>query len=189
MRILFEHSSADRRRYLIAGVVVALGCSGTDLSAGSGAGQNLGLVGGQGNGASSNTTGSTLSGGSAATGGFSAIGGTSAASGATTSTSTGGNSGSGVPTWTQLYNNYFGPNTIGNCASCHNAGTSPTISSAATLCAVLKSEGYIQNGTATLQDLLTWFGGSGYMPLGGGAGPAIAVQDITAWQNAGAVCP
>jgi hypothetical protein len=57
------------------------------------------------------------------------------------------------------------------------------------MCSALKSAGHISTGSATLQDLLTWFGGTGTMPLGGGAVPANAVSDITAWQNAGAVCP
>ena len=173
----FERRITDFRRYATAGLLLALGCSGADLSAESRAGHNLGLAGGQGNGGTGNTTGSTASAGSGGGGGA-----------ATTST-TGGSNSSGPPKWTDLYTNYFGPGTSGNCTSCHNTGTSPAFSSAATLCATLKTWGYIGSGSATLQDLLTWFGGAGNMPLGGGSGPTNAVQDITAWQNAGASCP
>jgi len=162
-------------------LLVAFGCSGTDLSADSKAGRNLELIGGQTNGGAVSTTGSNTSSGSSTLGGSLANGGGTAV--------TGGASGNTVPTWTQLYSSYFGPGTSGSCASCHASGNAPTINSAATLCVALKNSGYILNGSATLQNLLTWFGGSGNMPLGGGAGPANAVSDITAWQNAGAVCP
>jgi hypothetical protein len=57
------------------------------------------------------------------------------------------------------------------------------------LCTTLKNQGFIGSGTATLQNLLIWFGGNGNMPQSGGAAPANAVSDITAWQNASAVCP
>jgi hypothetical protein len=65
----------------------------------------------------------------------------------------------------------------------------PTFNSAASMCAVLKTYGHIGNGTASLQNLITWFNQGGTMPLGGGSAPPNAVSDITAWQNAGAVCP
>ena len=189
MRILhFEWSAASRPRYMAVGLLLALGCSGTDLSAESKAGRNLGLAGGQGNGGVGNSTGSNVSTGSTASAG-SFAGGAGAAGGGTAISNTGGSSNSGPPTWSDLYTRYFGPNTAGDCASCHNTGTAPAFSSALTLCATLKSTGYIQNGSATLQNLLTWFGGSGTMPLVSGANPGNAVQDITAWQNAGAICP
>ena len=160
---------------------MSAGCSGTDLGPAIGAGLNTGTLGGSIGGAVS--MGGTTLGGSNATGGASgAIGGAGL-------TATGGATSVTVPTWTQLYNNYFGPGTSGNCLSCHVSGNTPTFNSASTLCSTLKSYGYIQTGSATLQDLLTWFGGSGNMPLVGGAVPANAVRDITAWQNAGAVCP
>ncbi len=151
---------------MIAAAVSAFGCSGTDLSAGSRTGSSLESNGGQSNG------------GAAALGGSSAVGGSGGAAGGNT-----------TPTWTQLYAAYFGPGSLGNCTSCHASGNTPSFNSAAALCSALKSAGYIQNASATLQYLLTWFGNGGNMPQGGGLGPASVVQDITGWQNAGAVCP
>jgi hypothetical protein len=56
------------------------------------------------------------------------------------------------------------------------------------MCAVLKQYGHIGNG-ASIMTLITWFNQGGYMPLDSSPAPANAVADITAWQNAGAVCP
>jgi hypothetical protein len=94
-----------------------------------------------------------------------------------------------APTWTELYDDYFGPGTAGNCVSCHATGTSPVFDSAETLCAVLKSQGYIVHTVADLEYLIEWFGLGGTMPQGGGAPPPNAVNDILAWENAQAVCP
>jgi hypothetical protein len=173
----FARRAPHLSHVMIAAVVSALGCSGTDLSAGSRNGSNSEMNGGQ------NTGGAGNAAGVAAPGGSSAVGGTP------NSGTAGGASGNTAPTWTQLYTAYFGPGSLGNCTSCHASGNSPTFSSAATLCTALKNAGYIQTGSATLQNLLTWFGASGNMPLGGGVGQPTAVKDITAWQNAGAVCP
>ena len=137
-------------------------------------------------GGTKTTGGAKATGGSKATGGAKATGGMAATGG---SKSTGGGTGTSAPTWTQLYTNYFATGTAGNCASCHGSGTQPTFNSAATLCAALKNSGYIGNGTATLENLLKWFNNGGGMPANNNPTPANAVADITAWQNAGAVCP
>ena len=93
-----------------------------------------------------------------------------------------------APSWTELYDGYFGPGTAGNCVSCHSSQT-PTFDSAATMCAALKTQGWIVTGTAGLEYLISWFGLGGAMPQNGGAAPANAVNDIMAWENARAVCP
>jgi hypothetical protein len=53
----------------------------------------------------------------------------------------------------------------------------------------MKSIGIIGTGTASFDTLLKWFGKGGSMPDNNNAAPANAVADITAWTNAGAVCP
>jgi len=123
-----------------------------------------------------------------ATGGTAANAGDASSSGGMTPIA---NSSTGPPpTWTELYDNYFGPGTAGNCVSCHGNGTSsPAFDSAETLCAVLKSRGYIVHTVAGLEYLIEWFGLGGTMPQGGGAPPPGAVNDIMAWENAQAICP
>jgi len=150
------------------------GCSGADLSAAN-SGQGITPL-------NSTQTGGASSTSATATGGSSSSPGTV--------TGTGGASSKSTPTWTQLYNSYFGSGTPGSCTGCHGAGTSPSFNSASTMCTALKSVGRIQNGKATLSNLLTWFGPGGSMPPGGATtSPGSAVDDITAWQIAGAVCP
>ncbi len=161
---------------LIALVAQDMGCSGADLGAGGGTNRNIGSVGntpvGGATGVGGNATGSSNPGGSTSVGG---------ATGA--ATSTGGTQTASVPTWTQLYNNYFNS----ACTSCHSS-QSPVFTTAASMCTVLKQYGHIGNG-ASLATLITWFNQGGYMPLDTSPAPANAVADITAWQNAGAVCP
>jgi hypothetical protein len=99
---------------------------------------------------------------------------------------TGGGTSASVLTWTQLYNNYFGAGTAGNCTSCHASGN-PKFSSASTMCTALKNAGYI--GPGGMSFLLTWFGQTGSMPINNNPTPPNAVADLTAWENAGAVCP
>ncbi len=94
-----------------------------------------------------------------------------------------------APTWTELYNAYFGPGTAGNCVSCHATGTTPAFDSAETLCGALKARGYIVRSVAGLEYLIEWFGLGGTMPEDGGAPPPGAVDAIMAWENADAVCP
>ena len=150
------------------------GCSGADLSAANSGQGTAPLSSTQTGGASS--TSATATGGSTSSTG--------------TTTGTGGASSNVTPTWTQLYNSYFGSGTPGSCTGCHGAGTSPSFNSASSMCTALKSVGRIQNGKATLSNLLTWFGPGGSMPPGGATtSPGSAVDDITAWQIAGAVCP
>jgi hypothetical protein len=141
-------------------------------------------------GASSPATGGAKATGGAsspATGGAKATGGVSSPS-TGGAKATGGASSVAAPTWSQLYTNYFGPNTAGNCVStgCHSGGVSPIFNSATTMCSALKS--YF-GGTISFSSILTWMGKGGNMPANGAAAPANAVADITAWQNAGAVCP
>ena len=182
---VLEISSSKTSWLEVVVSALLLGCSGTDLSAPGGPSLSLlGSTGGQSDGGASDVTTS-----SASAGGANGAGGSGSTVGGTLSVGTGGTTGDAAPTWTQLYNAYFGPGTAGDCVSCHASETSPTFNSAATLCTALKATGYIGNGTATLQSLLTWFGGSGSMPLTGGTPPANATKDILAWQNASAVCP
>ena len=176
MRLFQFKNSCFSQCALVVGLLGA-GCSGADLGSTTNTGQG---------GSSLVTT---------ATGGSAGVGDTSVATtggswaGSSSKSGTGGAASTSAPSWSQLYSNYFGPNTPGNCSSCHGAGTAPSFNSASTLCSALKSAGYIKNSSGTLQNLLTWFGGSGTMPQGGGAVPTKAVSDITAWQTAGAVCP
>ena len=94
-----------------------------------------------------------------------------------------------APNWAQLYANYFGPNTAGDCVSCHGTGTNPPFNSAESMCSALKLQGYVVTGTAGLEYLIEWFGLGGTMPQTGGTPPPNAVSDIWAWENAQAVCP
>jgi len=164
--------------HLFVAALTVSACSGADLSSSSSTGQGSIPL--------ESTTGGTSSAGTSpgSTGG-SATGSTSNAGTAGKPTGTGGTSSKSAPTWSQLYTNYF----ASACVSCHGSGTSPSFNSASTMCSALKSSGFIRTGSATLQNLLTWFGGTGSMPVGGGAAPANAVTDITAWQNSGAACP
>ena len=143
-----------------------------------------------GGSANSNTGGGQVTGGSANsnTGGAKATGGASPATGG--AKATGGASAVATPTWSQLYTNYFGPNTAGDCVAsgCHGpGGNSPSFNSATTMCSALKT--YF-GGTISFSSILIWLNRTnGNMPANGAAAPANAVADITAWQNAGAVCP
>ena len=121
-----------------------------------------------------------MTGGAASSGGSKSTGGSKTMGGATST--------SAVPTWTQLFTNYFASGTAGDCVSCH-ASNSVSFNSASTMCSALKKAGYIGAGTASLDTLLSWFGKGGNMPQNNNPKPANAVADITAWQNAGAVCP
>ncbi len=171
---------------VVLALVAALagaGCSSADLGA-SNTGQGTNPLNTSSTGGANTGTNTTV-----ATGGSTSAAGTNAGAGGTATSATGGGPSNSAPTWTQLYNSYFGSGTSGSCTSCHGAGMQPSFSSASTMCSALKQVGYIQNGTASLQNLLTWFGKGGNMPQGGGATPPNAVADITAWQNAGAVCP
>ena len=170
------------------------GASATGGASPSGGAATIGgakATGGTGTmGGASATGGNVAAGGTKATGGTKAVGGSSSTGGAKAvggSSAVGG--GTTAPTWTQLYNGYFASGTSGNCVSCHGAGTSPSYNSASTMCSALKNRGFISNGTATLNLLLRWFNQGGTMPSNSNATPANAVADITAWQNAGAVCP
>jgi hypothetical protein len=143
-----------------------------------------------GGSANSNTGGAQVTAGSANsnTGGAKPTGGASPATGG--AKATGGSSAVAPPTWSQLYTNYFGPNTAGDCVAsgCHGpGGNSPSFNSATTMCSALKT--YF-GGTISFNSILTWLSRTnGNMPANGAAAPANAVADITAWQNAGAVCP
>ena len=165
---------------LIAFVALDMGCSGTDLGAGSG--RNIGPVGGTPVGGAAGVGGNAA--GSSTIVGSTLVGGGSGAVGGASVTSTGGTQTASAPTWTQLYNNYFNS----ACTSCHSS-QSPVFTTAASMCTVLKQYGHIGNGTASLQTLITWFNQGGYMPLDTSPAPGNAVADITAWQNAGAACP
>lgn len=166
---------------LIALVALDMGCSGADLGAGPGINRSIGSVGSTPTGGTNGAGGNA---GSPTDGGSTSVGGGNGVVGGASVTSTGGTHTASAPTWTQLYSNYFSS----ACTSCHSS-QSPTFTTAASMCAVLKTYGHIGNGTASLQTLITWFNQNGYMPPGGGPAPANAVTDITAWQNAGAICP
>ena len=141
--------------------------------------------------------------GSPNTGGFSnSAGGTSALNGSSPavggSSANGSNISTSVPTWIELYNNYFGPNTLGHCGQsrCHGSSQVHMFDSASSMCSVLEattipgtSSTIIGNGTAHLEWLLDWFNKGGDMPFDSITAPSNAVADITAWEKAGAVCP
>jgi|GEM_PF-6842028 len=164
---------------VLAIVAVSVGCSGTDLGAGSGVGGRFGSIGGSTSGGTKGTGGSTSATGSSGAGGATASGGGNGA--------TGGNLSAAGPTWTQLYNSYFASGTDGDCVTCHGSGTSPAFNSAASLCTVLTSWGYIQ-GAQSMKDLLTWFNSGGNMPLGGGTSLPSATNDISAWETKDGKC-
>ena len=159
------------RKHLFIAALTVTACSGADLGSTSSTGQGSNPI--------DTNTGGTSSAGTL----LGSTGGSVTSS--TNAKGTGGTSSKVAPTWAQLYSNYF----ASACVSCHGSGTSPSFNSASTMCSALKSTGYIRTGSATLQNLLTWFGGTGSMPMGGGAAPANAVADITAWQTSGAACP
>jgi mono/diheme cytochrome c family protein len=167
----------------VALALIAVGCSGADLGAGTTT-QGTTSLGTTATGGASSTTGN----GSGQTGGTTGTS-TKANTGGAGTTATGGGSSASAPTWSKLYTSYFGSGTAGNCVSCHGAGTAPSFNSASTMCTALKQRNYIQNGSSTLDKLLTWFGGNGTMPPSGGAAPANAVNDINSRKAAGSVCP
>ena len=148
-------------------------------------GEGGGSAGGQTSNLQESTGGSVAMGGSGAAGGGPATGGAAAVGGATK----GGTTAAAAPTWSQLFSNYFGPNTAGDCVACHGSGVSPTFTSASSMCSAMKSYGVIGNGTAHFETVLKWFNQNGIMPQNNNPTPANAVADITAWENAGAVCP
>ncbi len=91
-----------------------------------------------------------------------------------------------APTWSMIYEQYFGRNTEGSCGrsgACHAA----EMVDAASAYAWLQQRGYIA-GTqspiaSTTNSCLRWFGGN--MPPRGKAEPS-AVRDFRAWVAAGA---
>jgi hypothetical protein len=89
-----------------------------------------------------------------------------------------------VPTWTQLYNDYFIAGTIGRCTNCHPMDMATPAASYV----YLQSKGYLGGPMPGLVDpygsCLTWFGGT--MPYGGPASNARATKDFVAWAKAGA---
>src|SRR4029077_3534526 len=89
-----------------------------------------------------------------------------------------------VPTWTQLYNDYFVAGTIGRCTNCH----ATDMATAASSYAYLQAKGYVGGTMPGLVDsygsCLTWFGGN--MPYGGPTSNAKATKDFLAWAKAGA---
>lgn len=125
--------------------------------------------------------------GGSGTAGGSANGGAVAVGGATK----GGTTAAVAPTWSQLFSNYFGPNTAGDCVAsgCHGSDASPTFTNAASMCSAMKNNNVIGNGTASFDVVLKWFNKGGIMPRNNNATPPNAVADITAWEKAGAVCP
>ena len=133
-------------------------------------------------------------------GGHSTGGSSNAASGTLASSGgsppVGGGVSTSVPTWSELYNKYFGPNTLGHCGSCHGSAQVPTFNSASSMCSVLETTNIpgmsgtiIDHGTAHLEWLLDWFNSGGDMPYDSDTAPVNAVVDIIAWEQAGAVCP
>lgn len=144
-------------------------------------------AGGQTSNAQDFTGGYGATGGSVAAGGGNATGGLTAVGGATK----GGTTAAASPTWSQLFSNYFGPNTAGDCVAsgCHGSGISPSFTNASSMCSAMKNSNVIGNGTASFDVVLKWFNKGGIMPQNNNATPANAVADITAWEKAGAVCP
>lgn len=152
-------------------------------------------IGGSPTGGSKSTGGAAPTGGAMPTGGAKATGG-AAATGGNKSTggavATGGASSNNAPTWSQLFTNYFAKGTAGDCITCHGtngvAHQFAAFNDATTMCTTLKNLGYIPGQLNVV--LSTWFGGNGLgMPQNSNPTPANAVADITAWQNAGSVCP
>jgi hypothetical protein len=145
-------------------------------------------AGGQSSNVQDSTGGSVATGGAGAAGGGNATGGAVAAVGGATK---GGTTAASAPTWSQLFSDYFGPNTAGDCVAsgCHGSGNSPSFTNASTMCSAMKNSGIIGNGTASFDSVLKWFNKGGIMPQNNNATPANAVADITAWEKAGAVCP
>jgi hypothetical protein len=98
----------------------------------------------------------------------------------------------GTPTWTQLYNTYLGPGTIGSCVM---AGCHPEVkSSPSAWYSYLVMEGQIGGGEPLLtstggSSVLSWFGAGAVlaMPPGGPTTNASAEKDFDLWAAAGAM--
>jgi hypothetical protein len=95
---------------------------------------------------------------------------------------------SSAPTFTELYADYFAPNstpaTVGSCgkSGCHNAGgTAPELDTQSDFYTNLTN---IQGAPSTWPTLFTWTGGS--MPENGPASDPAAAQAIAEWIDAGA---
>ncbi len=177
----------------VSSFAVATGCSSADLAGNGAGGPETATGGALSTGGSVSTGGADATGAASATGSASATGGARSAGGAkatggAANSATGGASASTTPTWSQLYTNYFGPGTAGDCVAsgCHGSGNQPPFNSATSMCTALKS--YL-GGTISFNSILNWLGKGGNMPANGAAAPANAVADINAWQSAGSVCP
>ena len=104
--------------------------------------------------------------------------------------------GSSAPTWTTIYNTYFGSGTPGHCGNggCHSSSRGGfTCGSSKTTCYNgLVSAGYVTDGDMSSaiadpsQTPLGWYGSGGNMPAGGASSNAAAARDISAWVAAGA---
>ncbi len=172
-------------KYRLFAIVCAMGPVGL-VACSAPPGESGNSVGGQSSNVQPATGGSATMGGSGAAGGGHTTGGAAAVGGA----ANGGASTAAAPTWSQLFTNYFGPNTAGDCVAsgCHGSA-SPTFTGASSMCSAMKSYGIISNGTASFDLVLKWFNQGGVMPRNNNPTPANAVADITAWEKAGAVCP
>lgn len=163
---------------LLGLIVATTACSSSDNGGGETASGGTTSVGGSS--ASGGSTGTSTTGGStSSTGGSSGVsttGGSTSSTGGATSTGT-------VPTWTDLYADYFAAGTAGDCVLCHTFGATK-----ASLYSTLQSNGQI-NGTSspivTSSSILTWFGGT--MPQGGSTTNPAAVDALNAWVAAGAL--
>jgi hypothetical protein len=153
----------------------------------SGSGSSGGHVGpsSSSGGSSGSSSGGSSSGifgfGSSASSSGGSVGSSTSSSGATGSSSSSGGS-TTPPTWTQIYDSYLAPGTIGNCVNCHSGTSTPS-----GMYSFLQGKGQLGGAspalTSSSTSCLSWYGGN-MPPLGPQS--VAAVSEMNAWAAAGA---
>jgi hypothetical protein len=96
----------------------------------------------------------------------------------------GSESGSSAPTWTEVFDRYLAPGTIGRCGECHSETRT-----AKGMYSFFLNQDQIKGTSSPLVSAdaseLSWFGG--FMPLGGTSSAPEAQRDMKAWVAAGAL--
>ena len=115
----------------------------------------------------------------------------------------GGDAGATSSTFSDVYDNWLGPNTPGHCSDtyCHNLSTSKGSKASGFVCGSTKADcfaglvtaGLVNTATPASSVLgtpsstpLSWYGQGGLMPADGAMTNAAGAAAVTAWINAGA---
>jgi len=89
-----------------------------------------------------------------------------------------------APTWTEVFDRYLAPGTIGNCGECHGGTGTPK-----GMYQFFVGQDQIRGKESPIVSRsaseVSWFGG--FMPLGGPSSNAAAEADMKAWVAAGAL--